>query len=601
MATSSLVANIDTSATNVSRLVIDRIAASQVTQTISEVISQAEAQRIRYYREDILTLLRNACPNPGKRDKIIFKFRVLAENLQRTRAVAIPLADQFWLDDHGNGLTAAWQSLKHDNIFGNGRSLPTKGPVVQGLFHPLLIALLAYQMGGPVNASLTAQAREWKYPTRSNSEGDSLDVLPHFHNEHASDNILSDHRMTLVWEEIEGQIQGESGSHHVYLGQDPEASLLPKATLLESRASSVLSTILYESKDVSIMHECLEDNIIRHSISLDFHRHAIDDEVHRLVSEPAQIGVTNTNLGKLLLGCSFPQYDERFRKLVFGGKALQAIIDKLSSLGMDTSSKSPPLPNQKACKRWVDDYDIENRTAIPQDIRHLEDDVCIAGTCYTNISFMNMLILKARRDVHLPIGADLIPLSSIEDNRESARKYIRNMSSGLVKHRIEQYADVISRPYSHQDLMTTNDMQAWASFIETIALNTVGLGFVDESSVLVALPAFVSTLGNALNGPKEIEMSPDPTITEKDTQIYRSRCLYLFWCAEWLVGYLGRPVPGPFMLDEADTKVVQMRGQMALMAEHLLRNWVAWGLLVEKFQSGSQVAWSSNNKRQRVR
>jgi hypothetical protein len=54
---------------------------------------------------------------------------------------------------------------------------------------------------------------------RSNSEGDSPAVLAHFHDEHASDNILSDHRMTLVWEEIKGKMRGESGSHHVFLGK----------------------------------------------------------------------------------------------------------------------------------------------------------------------------------------------------------------------------------------------------------------------------------------------------------------------------------------------------------------------------------------------
>jgi hypothetical protein len=185
---------------------------------------------------------------------------------------------------------------------------------------------------------------------------------------------------------------------------------------------------------------------------------------------------------------------------------------------------------------------------------------------------MDVLILKARRDIHLPIGADLIPLSSIEDNRECTRKYIQNMSGGLVKHRFEQYANVVFRPYSDQDLLTTIGMQARASFIETIALHTVGLGFVDSTSVLVSLPPFVSTLGRALNGPKYIEMNPNSTITEQDMQIYRTRCLYLFWCADWLVGYLATHTPGPLMQDDADTEVVQMRGQMALMAKHLLRS-----------------------------
>jgi hypothetical protein len=160
MATSSLVAGIDTSATNVSRLVTDRIAASQVTHTIRETNNVAKAQSLRRYRENILTLLQNACPTPEKRHKITVKFHTLADNLQHTKAVAVPLADRLWLDDDGNGLKATWQLLTNDTMFGNDYSLPTKGPVVQGSFHPLLIALLAYQMGGPVNASFTAQAGE---------------------------------------------------------------------------------------------------------------------------------------------------------------------------------------------------------------------------------------------------------------------------------------------------------------------------------------------------------------------------------------------------------------------------------------------------------
>jgi hypothetical protein len=29
-----------------------------------------------------------------------------------------------------------------------------------------------------------------------------------------------------------------------------------------------------------------------------------------LVFEPAQVSMANTNLGKLLIGCSFPKYDQ---------------------------------------------------------------------------------------------------------------------------------------------------------------------------------------------------------------------------------------------------------------------------------------------------
>lgn len=320
-------------------------------------------------------------------------------------------------------------------MLGDTHELSTQASMAQGLFHPLPIALLACRMGVPVNASYTAQAYQWRRPGQSNRETEPMN----FYMEGGCNGILSHHRMTLVWEEIEDKTKGMSDHHHAFSDESQEARLLKTATLSESCATSAPSTILYDCKDATIMYQCLEQDVVRHSIGMVFYCHSISDDALELLSDSAEIELPNIELGELLLGCFFPHYDQYFRKLFFGTEALRAIVDKLSSVNVDTPAESCPLSEQESLVKRALAYKRDNQAAITGDIVCLENDIRIVGGYNDEIYFFNALILKARRDVHLPFGADLVQQNAVEENRECARQYIRDMSGDMVEQRLENY------------------------------------------------------------------------------------------------------------------------------------------------------------------
>jgi hypothetical protein len=67
-----------------------------------------------------------------------------------------------------------------------------------------------------------------------------------------------------------------------------------------------------------------------------------------------------------------------------------------------------------------------------------------------------------------------------------------------------------------------------------------------------------------------------------DLQIYRTRCLYLFLCADWLVRYSNEPVRGLYMLPDADEVIGEIETNgYCFIAIQLLQNWIAWCLFMK--------------------
>ncbi|EAT77954.2 hypothetical protein SNOG_14762 [Parastagonospora nodorum SN15] len=400
-------------------------------------------------------------------------------------------------------------------------------------------------MGGAVNAVLTTQARQWKLPEQSQSE----DGLENFHVEGNEDDVFSGHRMALLWEERDGKTRGISGTHHVFRGSEGlQSHALQTIGHLDEAEAVLPMTMIYDSKNATIMYQCSEKDAVRHGISLDFSLVAPDDEVN-LLSNRSEVVHLEPTLGGLLLDFPTSRYYHYFHKLLFEDDSVHAIVRKLCCLKVSESTGSASQNEATLLRRSL---------------------------------YRSALILKARRDVHLTLGADIIPQDAIEDNRKCARKYIRNMSGVEVEKRLERYAQDLSNTFhSYGDLIPTKILQSMATTIELGAVEATANGFIDETCVLISLPSFVVALGQALNGPKAAQMESTPQIDGLDLQIYRTRCLYLFWCADWLLEYLRTAKQGFCPMEVEAVYIAYVRRNLKLMASKLLRNWVAWGMFVE--------------------
>jgi hypothetical protein len=152
-----------------------------------------------------------------------------------------------------------------------------------------------------------------------------------------------------------------------------------------------------------------------------------------------------------------------------------------------------------------------------------------------------------------------------------------------VENRLARYAqDLSNKSHSYEDFIPTKILQSMATTIELGAVEASANGFIDETCVLISLPSFVVALGQALNGPKAAQMEAKPQIDKLDLQIYRTRCLYLFWCADWLLEYLTTAKQGLCPIEVEAVYMTYVQKTLKLMASKLLRNWVAWGMFVEK-------------------
>jgi hypothetical protein len=581
-----------------SRLIGDRIACRNITHVAREKSVTKTLEENRRYKAKVLEVLLKTAADPETGNELTKKFLNLAESLEHVKGVAIPAEFDMIDDSDEDVLRDAGRVMFHGDSTYSGRLLALSPPgllqqhfIFQGLLHPLFVALLAYQMGGPINAANTAYAHQWKLPDQSLSDSD----MKNFHMEGDNGDILifDDHRITLVWEEHNGKPRGPSGKHHLFLsGQGSGAQPLKTASLMSSDKGKASSVILYDAKSSALVYECQDPEAVRHSISLDFHTHTMTDDVLDLLatSEPTTLDLESITLSDLLLSFPVSNYSNHFHRILFSPDSLQAIISKLSSIDISATQLiplSPPATQQPFLQR-LEDYKRDNHSHIPRDILSLEKDIFISGTYTSTSRFLEKLCQKARRDVHLPLGWDLVPQNPIEENREWARKIIRNLPGTLIHQRFAKQAPALTRvSYNTNDLLSTGQLQNLATGIEKRYLEVIGNGFIDESSVLPSMPSFVAALGSALNGPKEIQACAEPRVDEQDLQMYRTRSLYLFWCADWLENYLGEAIPGPFMIVKANSKEVEkMKGEMGLMARALLRNWAAWGCLMEVLPSG---------------
>jgi hypothetical protein len=573
-----------------------RIASREHTRVLKERPNVHSANRKRLYRSNVLSVLRQACDIPADRDELVRRFMRMANTLEHARAIAIKDTADSDLQEDDATPKERWHETLGGDVHGyrslaQHRELLRQDAIKEHLFHPLLVALLAFQVGGPVNAANTATAHRW---TLQPDQSTSAVHVQNFLMQGDDQDFFDDHRVTLVWEEREGEEATSMGNHHIFHSGDATPRRLATARVAggdhgNATHKNAPTTIVYNSENTALVYECQDPAVIRHSINLDFHLNTMGEQLVRLFNplELSEIQAAELTLGDLLTNFAIPNYQQHFHRLLFSPDSLQAIVRRLSRLDVPTLDLSIPSEQGKLNKR-LNAYKQENHAHIPRSVRSMENDISISRSFQSAASFLENLRFKAQRDVHLPIGMDLFPYDLLDEDREWARKFLRDAVGEIIARRFTEYTAALTKTtYTVQDLLSPTQLEMFANKINERCLELAIAGYTDPHHMLTTLPSFASALGKAINGFKEAQATTEPWVDETDRQIFRTRCLYLFWCADWLLDYMGKPIEGQLMLKKlSKTEVARIRSDIALVARMLLLNWVAWGLFTERIQPG---------------
>jgi hypothetical protein len=388
--------------------------------------------------------------------------------------------------------------------------------------------------------------------------------------------IFADHRITLVWEEIHGQPKGASGEHHVFVsGSGSGSTPLKIASSFTPSPNNTASVILYDQRNASLVYECQERDPVRHSLSLDFMLQTADDDVFELFATPE---ATPTKLAALLLGRPIPKYGDHFDSLLFGPASLGVVVSKLIEIDMKPALSAAIGTLLDKANAWHK----ENNARVPPGIC-LEYDRRICCIPMSEADLLYGLSWKAFRDLHMRIGCDMYPQNAIEEFRKCARITIRDMSLSTVWERLAYCKSALgTTQFATSHMLPIPQLHDIASKIARKGRELLVSGFIDPTGVLASLPFFTNALGKALNGPKQVEVAPQFHFNLLGLQIYRTRCLYLFLCADWLDQYSNELVRGLCMLPDANEVIGEIEtNSYCFNAIQLLQNWITWCLFME--------------------
>lgn len=518
----------------VGRAVTDRVACRRHTRILEERPQGAGiSTRKLKYRRDMLDTLLSACKQTkafAERENavpLVQKFLVLAQTLESSKAVAFSLgiADSVEIAASTTAEKVAASLYSSPELASSSLDRPTPKPVQKDFLHPLWVALLAFKLGGPINAASTTHQHEWRLPSEKTRD------TPSFYSEGDFVNMFEDLRIAVIWETRDGEAAGPSGNHTVFLTGD--ATPRPLVTLgTQDNAASSPITILYDCGHAALYYDCDDPDVIRNSISADLHLNAISDEdIQLLNGSPSDVLRGKLSLTELVTNFPIAKYATHFHNLLFDSVSLNAILATLGTLDVPPA---PTIPKIGRCllEERFETYKKDNWAHLPLEIKRMETDVYLEGTYPTAADFLNGVVLKARRDVHLPVGVKLFPQSPLDEISEEARKFIRDLPGDLISTRMAYYASaLIDSAYTIGDLIPTANLHKFAELVERRCLELIGIGFIDDESRLSSMAALASAFGNAVDGLKEVQMVAEPWIEGLDLQVYRTRCLYLFWCA----------------------------------------------------------------------
>lgn len=453
------------------------------------------------------------------------------------------------------------------------------GLASETILHPLIIASIAFCLGGPVNAANTAVAHKWRAPP----EMTPVHEIPHFHTEGDNGDIFNDHCVALVWEAYEKGVAGPSGDHNIFFSGtvEPHQLVCGNAESIQYAPTPVL--IMYNARNALLMYDRPLPQAERNSIALNFHRHTMDDDMAALLY-PREVftGSQETSLAKLVTSTPTFKYEEHFHRLLFSPKSVQAIFEMLSAMNID---RPPDLPTnaEGMPKQPEKDYQEDLVRHTPLSVLGLRQDVRMSGPYNRRSVFFENVLLKLRRDLHVGLGRDMIPYEKADDTREVARTFIRDLPDKTINRRFTFHTrTLLDSPFTAKDLATTSQLVDIAKWMELRYLELVATGYIDKSSIMPCIPPFLCALGQAIDGPKLADIMTELWIHKVDLDIIGARCLYLFWCADWLFDYLSRPIKGQCMVSVPKRgEMPKLRKEVEQRAKFLFRNWVAWGIFVE--------------------
>jgi hypothetical protein len=347
---------------------------------------------------------------------------------------------------------------------------------------------------------------------------------------------------------------------------------------------------LSTAPEMQLYYDNQDPDTRRHSISLDFHISTIIDDDLDVFSIPQldECQLRELTLAKLVTKLPIHDYVNNFHHLLFEDKSFDKMLVVLGSLSVPCQTPHLAALQNTALQRRYRAWQRDNEATIPRKIRAIQSDILISGTYDSPDGFIDNVVCKALRDVHLPIGMDIVPQLPTDAQHEYARKYIRNQPAEAVYRKLVQYVQFLTiRSYTSTDLLSTSKIREIGSILEKRCLELISADLVDSACLLPAVGSLSCTLGDALDSMKEVSASLEPWVTDEDLQIFRTRCIYLFWCTDWLARYLATPKRGPMMIrDVRRDEIANIREEATYIARLLLRNWVAWGLFVESLPKG---------------
>ena len=565
------------------------MASRHYTRTLTEHTQgeRAAQKRTKQYQRFIINQLHSACSDEEIYNAAIKTFLSLADTLKNSSAI------QFLDQPHLNEELA----LKYQQAT-EAASSESSTPYLclaqlpnllhdlsthEGLIHPLLVAVLAYCMGGPINAANKAYGHEWRTPV--DKEARML------HMEGDNGDILDDYRLTFVWEHFGDAMQKPSGDHHIFLTGDTTPHQLPEVSSTRKERDSSAVTILYNAQNVALYYECEDAIVSRRSISLDFHVNYInnDDLLMLDITPSTDTKFKELTLPNLITQFPIQDYDFHFHRLLFHPSSLASISTTLSTLSIPHISHLPsPLPTLKF---RYEIWHADNLSHIPRSLASHPLDPLL-GTYTTPIAFQQRLCLEMRLDIHRPLGCDMFPRSRFDAHREWARTWIRDLPSETIfTHLTPYHSSLCNFPITRDQILPTKTLKWLAEYIEQKALSLMERCGENGGGLLYSMGCLARSLGEVLDGMKEGQVVEEPWIDETDLWVFRARCVYLFWCAEWVAGFMcglgDAGVDGGQSEDITEgvegKKKVREREQREMrgVAVSLLGNWRAWACVVE--------------------
>ncbi|OAL52949.1 hypothetical protein IQ07DRAFT_584949 [Pyrenochaeta sp. DS3sAY3a] len=213
--------------------------------------------------------------------------------------------------------------------------------------------------------------------------------------------------------------------------------------------------------------------------------------------------------------------------------------------------------------------------------------VPVSGLYTNSKEFLTTLIVKAKSEACLSLGSNLQTWDI-----EAAKGFFENLLDEVYSDRLNDHAAVLTKEeYSDRDLLPTTVMCEAAEAIHKDCQILIALGCRDADSIMPCVAALALSLGKALHENKAEHTAEAPAVPSTqslDFQVFGTRCLYLFWCAEWLSGYLvgsreENEEKGMIKyMESAIWNMAAVRRSTACIAGSLLRNWVAWRMFTEE-------------------